>query len=243
MTQDPFERLSAYADGELENAQRIALEADLASDPSLRAMLAYIRSTQSSLRQAYMHTYHSDVPDRLMAVLAAPPVPARKPAGWLKGWRLPAFAALPATAAAGILAGWIVAGGLTAAPGAVLMTASADGLTAGPDLARFLETSVSGVPVKVLGADAQIQLSFAASTGEACRQFQAGQTAGLACKQEGGDWRIEASATTLAASGAGYTPATGAAPAAVESAIASKGVARLLDADGERAQIAAGWIN
>ena len=241
MTHDAFERLSAYADGELENAQRLAIEADLAREPSLRSMLAYIRATQSSLQQAYMHTYHSDVPDRLMAVLSRPAAPARGAGFWPRSWRLPAFAAIPATAAAGIAAGWLVAGALTTAPAATLMVASAEGLTAGPELARFLDTSVSGSSASVLGAGTQIHLSFAASGGEACRQFQAGQTAGLACKGPDGDWKIEASAATLASVESGYIPAAGDTPATIQTAIASKGVLEILDAERERAEIAAGW--
>jgi anti-sigma factor RsiW len=241
MTQDDFERLSAYADGELDNPRRLAVEADLERDPALRAMLTYIRATQSSLHQAYMHTYHSDVPDRLMAVLAQPP---EKPAGagnWFRHWRLPAFAALPATAAAGILAGWFAASALVAAPAASLMLASADGLVAGPELAHVLDTSVSGSQANVLGAATLIQLSFTAADGEACRQFQAGQTAGLACKQADGTWQIDASAATLAAVHEGYIPAAGDAPASIQAAIAGKGAIELLDAEGERAGIAAGW--
>lgn len=241
MTQDDFERLSAYADGELDNPRRLAVEADLERDPALRATLAYIRATQSSLHQAYMHTYHSDVPDRLMAVLAKPPAKPDEAGSWFRRWRLPVFATLPATAAAGILAGWFVAGSLAAAPAAGLMLASAEGLVAGPELAQVLETSVSGSRVDVLGAATTIQLSFTAADGEACRQFQAGQTAGLACKQPGGAWQIDASAATLASVHEGYVPAASDAPASIQAAIAGKGAIELLDADGERAGIAAGW--
>lgn len=241
MTQDDFERLSAYADGELDNPQRLAVEADLERDPALRAMLAYIRATQSSLHQAYLHTYHSDVPDRLMAVLAEP-APKRTGAGnSFRRWRLSVFAAFPATAAAGIFAGWFAAGALATAPAASLMSASADGLVAGPELAQVLETSVSGSPVDVLGATTQIQLSFTAADGEACRQFQAGHTAGLACKQANGTWQIDASAATLASVDEGYAPAAGDAPASIQAAIAGKGAIALLDAEGERASIGAGW--
>jgi hypothetical protein len=237
MTQDEFERLSAYADGELDNPRRLAVEADLERDPALRAMLAYIRATQSSLHQAYMHTYHSDVPDRLMAVLAEPAETGSR----VRRWRLPVFAAFPTTAAAGILAGWFAAGALATAPAASLMLASADGLVAGPELAQVLETSVSGSPVDVLGATTHIQLSFTAADGEACRQFQAGLTAGLACKQSDGTWQIDASAATLASVDEGYVPAAGDAPASIQAAIAGKGAIALLDAEGERAGIAAGW--
>lgn len=50
MNRDPAEILTAYADGELSEAERVRVEAALEADPALRGELAAIRAAQDALR-------------------------------------------------------------------------------------------------------------------------------------------------------------------------------------------------
>jgi anti-sigma factor RsiW len=52
MTQIPFERLMAYADGELDEEEARAIERRVARDPGLAEQLAALRGQDSLLRSA-----------------------------------------------------------------------------------------------------------------------------------------------------------------------------------------------
>lgn len=77
------ETLNAYADGELDEAARAAVEAALARDPAACARLARIRRTSLLARSAVDALSRKPVPAPLSdAVLPATPEPARALSGW-----------------------------------------------------------------------------------------------------------------------------------------------------------------
>lgn len=91
--------LMAYADGQLADERREAVEQALARDPSLAAQVAAIREQSAALRHAFDPWLAEAIPPRLVAAAEG-----RQSRGWLvRLW--PAYAAA-ATLVLGIAAGW-----------------------------------------------------------------------------------------------------------------------------------------
>src|SRR5215472_13848697 len=114
MQENVDDRLVAYLDGELEAAQRRAVEARLDADPAAAARMATLARSGNLLRLAFDEVMHEPVPDRLIAAAlgeagaaerrVVPVVQRRagKPAASSRSWRI----ALPLAASiAGLLAG------------------------------------------------------------------------------------------------------------------------------------------
>jgi anti-sigma factor RsiW len=108
------DRLVAYLDGELEIADRRAIEAHLAADPNAAARMAALARSDYLLRQAFDEVMREPVPGRLVAAalgetgMAGRPIVrfvhggADKPAPSRRGWRI----ALPIAASlVGLLVG------------------------------------------------------------------------------------------------------------------------------------------
>jgi hypothetical protein len=238
MTEDQFEMLSAYADGELGETRRRQIERLLETDPLAREALSAIQGSHSRLRQAYLPTYHADLPERLMRVLTIPGERARPVLSlrWL-------FAGSAGSAAlAGILAGWFGAVTLqTAKIEPPVMVASASGLEAGEPLAAFLASVPSGTVSDVAGQPSAVLLSFQSDDGRACRQFQTGAIMAVGCKQDDETWTIEATAQATPLAAGGYVTASGEVPAGIEAAVTALGVNEVYDASREREAMAKGW--
>lgn len=238
MTEEQFELLSAYADGELGEADRRQIEQLLETDPAAREALSAIEGSHSRLRQAYLATYHADPPDRLMQVLTRSGDRRRPAFGarWL-------FAGSAGGAAlAGIFAGWFGAASLqTTIPEPPVIIASAAGLEAGKPLAAFLENVSSGTISDVAGQPSTVLLSFQSNDGRACRQFQTGAIMAVGCKQAGDSWTIEATAQAGQLVTGGYETASGATPAGIEAAISALGVNEVYDSSAESEAIRNGW--
>ena len=238
MTDEQFELLSAYADGELSEAGRRQVEQLLETDPAAREALAAIEGSHSRLRQAYLATYHADPPERLMQVLTGPGERRRPTSGmrWL-------FAGSAGGAAlAGIFAGWFGAVSLQMANlEPPVMMASAEGLLAGEPLAAFLASASSGTVSDVSGQPSTVLLSFQSNDGRACRQFQTGAIMAVGCKQGADTWAIEATAQAKPIAEGGYATASGEIPAGIEAAITALGVNEVYDTPRERDAIAKGW--
>lgn len=238
MTEEQFEMLSAYADGELGETGRRQIERLLETDPAAREALSAIQGSHSRLRQAYLPTYHADPPERLMRVLTVPGERGRPVFGlrWL-------FAGSAGGAAlAGILAGWFGAVTLqTANVEPPVMTASASGLEAGEPLAAFLSDVASGTVIDVAGQPSTVLLSFQSQDGRACRQFQTGAIMAVGCKQDEDTWTIEATAQASPLSAGGYGTASGEVPAGIEAAVSALGLSKIYDASGETEAIANRW--
>ena len=117
MPRQTEERLVAYLDGEIEDAERSEIEAWLDRDPAARATLAALARSADLVRQAYDEVLREPIPDRLAAVargegpatagariLAFAPRRRAAPGGAPWHWR----AALPIAAS---LFGFLVGGG------------------------------------------------------------------------------------------------------------------------------------
>ena len=238
MTEDQFEMLSAYADGELGETGRRQIERLLETDPAAREALSAIKGSHSRLGQAYLHTYHADPPERLMQVLTVPAERGR-PVFSLR-WLFAGSAG--GAALAGILAGWFGAVTLqTANVEAPVMVASASGLEAGERLATFLASVPSGTVSDVAGQPSAVLLSFQSDDGRACRQFQTGAIMAVGCKQDDETWTIEATAQASPLAAGGYATASGEVPAGIEAAVTELGVTEIYDANREREAMAKGW--
>jgi anti-sigma factor ChrR (cupin superfamily) len=253
------ETLMAYADGELDAATRVRVEAAMQEDPEIGKRVARHRALRETMRGAFSGVLGEPVPDRLIqaargqtaatrAQTAAPQsavvdlslareAARRKKSAAPRRWQ-------PAAMAASLLLGlglgflaWHGPGGALIQPGSggglVARAALADALT------RQLSDDRSPEHVAVTG------LSFRDKSGDYCRTFSlAGPAAssGLAC-HEGADWRIKAlaqSAQVAANSGNFRTAASEDSPA-IRAAVEGSIDGEALDHAGEISAREAGW--
>jgi len=227
--------LMAYADGELDPAERAAIEQAMRTDPAIAAAVARHRALRADVAAAFGGILDEPVPARLQ------PVPSTAPASVLsleaarakrKRWSWPEWGALAATLVVGVLVGKTVAGG--AAPA---IAGNGGQVVAQGALASALDRQVGGGKAD----DAvKVGVSFAARDGQYCRGFVMGTSAGLACRA-GGQWRIPVLAEVAPEATGGYRQAGSALPAAVLDAIDERIAGKPLDAAGEEAARARGW--
>lgn len=246
------ELLMAYADGELEGAERTAIEAAVARDPKLAERVAQHRALRSSLRKAYDPVLKEPVPERLLAALdgtrpatrtaqvlqfrprvaagAIPPVRPRKP--WLQ------WGGIAASLVIGILGG-LLAGNLGDRDAWV--SGKKGSLVARGALAAALNTQLASNQL----ADAEIHMnvSFKSRDGRYCRAFtgNARQLAGLACRT-GELWQLQTlDSAPMASTGGTYRQAASALPPAVLDRIQSQIQGDALDAGQEAAAVQRNW--
>jgi len=213
------ERLAAYVDGELDAADRVAFESELASDPELRRRVERQLTLRRRLQAAFQPVLDEPVP--LQLTLAAQPANARA-----RGWRAPHWAAMAACLAAGVLVGR----GLLTERGPLV--ARDGGLVARGELAGALEERLAAdgpAPIRV-------GLSFRDAKGRYCRTFQSApdQLAGVACRESAG-WRAQALAAWSPGPEGRYRQAGSDTPAPVLSAVDELIAGPPLDAAAERA--------
>jgi hypothetical protein len=271
MVSIPDEMLMAYADGELTDAERDALENILFQDPVLRDRLEPFVETRLKLSYAFDHMLHEPVPDRLVAAIslaAAKPQPAEEVVrtSWYANIRetfANAFTStfpygmsplVAASAAAlfviGGAAGWI-GGRVFEAPGLIAVTDQ--GLVASGSLARALETLPSGV-ASATGSGATHGsvtpvLSFRSRNDGFCREYRvkgaasAPDFAGLACRGSDGTWRLALHTETPKAEGdfGSYQTATSASVPAVDALTEGLISGDAFGRDDEAAILARGW--
>lgn len=226
-------KLIAYADGELNAAERAEVDAALAADPALRTRLEKQMALRSKLSAAYDSAISEPVPDRF-AHLSAPPaqptaevvdLSARRAARWsMREW-----SAIAASTVLGLVLGVGVMSG-----NAPMIAPSDGGMAARGALARALDTQLAADQAGAV----RIGLSFERVDGGYCRTFDLTEenTSGLACR-EGEDWRI---AVTARSTGGGEVRQAGAPPeilAAIDTIIQGD----VLDAEGERQARDANW--
>jgi hypothetical protein len=226
--------LMAYADGELDPAERAAIEQAMRTDPAIAAAVARHRALRADVAAAFAGILDEPMPARLQ-----PPVPSTAPVLSLeaarakrKRWSWPEWGALAATLVVGVLVGKTVAGG--AAP---VIAGNGGQVVAQGALASALDRQVGGGKAD----DAvKVGVSFAARDGQYCRGFVMGTSAGLACRA-GGQWRIPVLAEVAPEAAGGYRQAGSALPASVLDAIDERIAGKPLDAAGEEAARARGW--
>lgn len=238
------ETLMAYADGELEPAERAAIEHAMQEDAAIAEAVARHRALRQDIAAAFAGILDEPVPARLQPPPAAPVAPvvsldaaraarAREPAPApaRRRWSWPEWGALAAMLMVGVLVGKVVPQG-----GQPAIAGNGNQVVAQGELASALDRQVGG---KDAGA-VRVGVSFAARDGEYCRSFIMGTSAGLACRT-GGQWRIPVMAETGAEAQGAYRQAGTGLPPAVLDAIDARIADKPLDAAGEEAARAQGW--
>ncbi|WP_413673428.1 anti-sigma factor [Massilia cellulosiltytica] len=221
--------LMAYADGELEAAERAAIEQAMRTDPAIAAAVERHRALRADVAAAFAGILDEPVPARLRP--PAPVVSLAVERDKRRRWSWPEWGALAATLVVGVLAGRMIPGG-----GGPAIAGNGNQVVAQGELASALDRQVGG---KAEGA-VKVGVSFAARDGAYCRGFVMGASAGLACR-EGGQWKIPVLAEAEKEAAGGYRQAGSALPPAVLDAIDARIADRPLDAAGEEAARARGW--
>jgi hypothetical protein len=247
--------LMAYADGELDAATRLAVEAEMAVDPQIAQEIARHRELQAKLHSAFGGVLTEEVPDHLLST--ARTAPAGNPAGrnakiadlasaratrqdaqiaLRRRWSWPEWGAM----AASLLIGVIVAR-------APWSTGSADAIVAENGrviAAGALASALTRQPGGTQDSPVQIGVSFRAKSGEYCRTFavrEGNALAGFACR-EAEDWRVRALAQSESGgSTTEYRMAGTAIPPIIVQAVEDTMEGDALDAAAEAAALAKGW--
>ncbi len=180
----PDERLVAYADGELGEAQAREVEAALAEDPALAETVSALRRDAAMARAAYQEPVREAVPVRLVAALD-PAVTRRPGRGWGRAGHGVARHPLVGSVAAAVVALVVGLSGAYyfAERGVERQIARLEAIRAADQemleaaVARALETHVSGVPAEWRNPDSGSRgtiepvRTFKISTGEWCREY------------------------------------------------------------------------
>jgi hypothetical protein len=222
--------LMAYADGELDPAERAAIEQAMRTDPAIAAAVERHRALRADVAAAFAGILDEPVPARLRPPAPANVVSLEAAREKRRRWSWPEWGALAATLVVGVLAGRMVPGGGPAIAG------NGNQVVARGELASALDRQVGG---QGNGA-VKVGVSFAARDGAYCRSFVMGSSAGLACR-EGGQWRIPVLAEGEQEASGGYRQAGSALPPAVLDAIDARIAGKPLDAAGEEAARARSW--
>jgi anti-sigma factor RsiW len=223
--------LMAYADGELDPAERAAIEQAMRTDPAIAAAVARHRALRADVAAAFAGILDEPVPARLRPPAPAPVVSLDAAREKRRRWSWPEWGALAATLVVGVLAGRMVPGSGPAIAG------NGNQVVAQGELASALDRQVGGGKAD---SAVKVGVSFAARDGHYCRGFVMGTSAGLACRA-GGQWRIPVLAEAAPEAAGGYRQAGSALPAAVLDAIDERIAGKPLDAAGEEAARARGW--
>ena len=194
------ERLVAYADGELPEAEALDLEEALLRDPSAMERLRALVESGEMARLAFAEIVEEPVPERLRtAIMEAPTItspeedasPAdnvvrlpQRPASRRSTWQPVALAASLAVAVAAGIFTWLPGG------------ESDGGLS--PQLATALSQTPSYEPVELAEGDLTVLGSFRSQDNRFCREYEqlSGNNGerGLACRATpDSDWQLVAS--------------------------------------------------
>jgi len=249
MTIEP-EMLMAYADGELAGERRALLAAALQHDTGLQARVKAFEAQRQRVTAAFAEVLDEPVPDRLAAMLAAPPAaPASAPVVDLaerrvrRETRAPGFGwaqwgGMAACLCLGIALGLRIAGPSAGdVAGAFVRDTGGRMLASGP-LERALSAGLASEGVR---DGVALRLSFVARDGQYCRAFSTDRLAGLACRDAGG-WAIETAVAVPPTVESGMRQATSPLPRAVLDLVDARIAGTTLSADEERAARERGWM-
>ncbi|RFF29958.1 DVU3141 family protein [Wenzhouxiangella sediminis] len=199
------ERLSAYLDGMIDEAEARALEAELENDPAAGRRVAEMARNDRALRHHFQAAARRPVPGAISDMLE----PAHRPekGSWFSGLaeRLTSWGTVPpplqAVGAVAVLA--VVGIGVLAMLGPGTVFNGSVGETSlvralpstNPGVSRFLDAQPSG---EVLSLDdsarAVVDMSFEHADGRYCRQYRVALSdapsaiAAIACRS-GSDWQ------------------------------------------------------
>ena len=245
------ETLMAYADGELDAAQRAEIAAAVDKDPGLARRVEKPRALRAEVASAFASVIDQPLPERLVSaanggavaanvvrtprpgkILQFPAQSGRAPA---PAWRAREWGAMAASVVLGVVIAWKV---FTPTDHG-LMVAAGGALVARGELATALDKQLASNQRRE--DPVQIGVTFAARDGNFCRSFTLPETktAGLACRA-GGEWRIAATATAEVPTGQ-VQQAAGAMPPAILAAIEARIAGEAFDAKGEDNARLGGW--
>ncbi|WP_072384419.1 anti-sigma factor [Novosphingobium sp. NDB2Meth1] len=241
------EQLAAYADGELPEAEALAIAELVAQDADLARKVAQHRALREQLSAHFAPIMDAPIPERLTAALTAPQgqvidfaaarserakrqadATARQQQGTWRRW---AWIAAPALAASLVLAVVLPRLGDREVP-----SATGPGYASG-QLAEALGSQLSADPSGT--ASTRILLSFRDSTGTYCRAFSGKVEAGIACRDDRG-WQLRKVMGAAAGQSNDYRQA-GSADAALMAMVQDMAPDGALDAAQEQDAKARGW--
>jgi hypothetical protein len=243
----PDETLMAYADGELDEATRRAVEDAMQSDPDVAARVAAHRALRSRVSDAFDRVLEEPIPDRLRAAAAATPATkatdieaARNARGApLRRWAWKEWSAI----AASVLLGLFVGRTVLQTPDSEYVADRERQLFAIGALEEQLSSQPSGE--RLLDGRIAIAATFRNEANEYCRAFNTGapqSLSGVACRSEDG-WRIRMLTQRPGEETSEYRQAGTQLPAIVAQAVESMMRGDALDAEEEAAARARGWRN
>jgi len=257
------ETLMAFADGELDDTARAAVELAMREDPEVSKRVARHRALRERLQAGFAGELSEPVPERLTAVLRGVPTAATSNVVDLRNARAAMARAAQARAekvpdgedgprakaswgavgsiAAGLVLGLAIGYGMWN-PGSLPIGRGAAGtLLANGSLAGALSRQLTA---EQGGAGAvHIGVSYLAKSGEYCRSFTlAGATAasGIACRHAA-QWQIQALMQETAAQGGAYRTAASAQSALILKMIEDQIQGEPLDSAGESAARQREW--
>lgn len=232
VSEEFYERMAAYLDGEMDEGQRNAFERECEADPTLAAELARFAQNDALLHEAFDAPMDEPVDAALLERMGlAEPKPGRAAAnddtpGWNR-WGWPA--------------GGLVAASLALA---VLFTGPS-GMT---PFERALDQTPSGQLASLEeGVSLQPVLSFQAADGRYCREYVLAEgnasESGIACRADGA-WQVEFAGGdgTILANPDRIEVASGADDASLDEVYARLGAGDPLGADAENNLISKGWV-
>lgn len=223
-----YEMLMAYVDGELDIADRLAVEQAIGEDPRIASEVASARLLRKRIQQTYAPVLEESVPARLLSAATDRLAPSRS-------WGVPAWAGM----AASLLLGILVSPLLLPEKSPSLLGMSGRALVAGGELAQSLDRRLAADGAS---GPVAIGLTFRARDGAYCRTFTLAPPqamAGLACR-EGGQWLVPALQAAKVQAGE-LRRASSQLPPAVLAEVDARIQGDTLDADGERDARDAGW--
>lgn len=249
------ETLCAYLDGELDAAERAALEQALATDEGLRRRLDQFRGVTQLMQEEFAGRGAEPVPEALLkaardlahgqgAATNVTAFPKKQRAVAPSRWQLPLAAAI-ALVVGGVAGGAFQAARDEAGLGAQIATLDAGQILPSNPLHGALEKAASGETVTTADASRmRLILSFAAKDGRFCREFDVATrkaaSVGVACR-ENGAWRMEVLLAAKPQDNGAYTPASGYNTQAFDDVVTSLMKDAPLGKDQERALIGRGW--
>jgi hypothetical protein len=231
------EAIFAYIDGELEGEELARVEAAIAADPALQALVAEHRALAARLQGAFSTVLEAPVPSALSAAVAAGAdvatlAEARSSRERRRSaWSVSHWGAMAATLVAGVIGGAIFSGGHDGP-----VTERGGRLVASGSLESALSTQLASS--QSASAPIRIGLTFRNHSGAICRSFAAEGTEGVACRQDKA-WLLKGLLPRDNAGTSDYRMATSSGTAElVDSLIAGDA----MDQAEERAALAADWV-
>lgn len=233
------EMLMAYADGELEGAERDGIARLAETDPVIAARIARFSSARRAVHDAYAPIMAQPVPEALIAALsggASTRTPPRQDNGFIRRFAMPAAASL--ILAVGLGGYWL---GLSSNPPG---EPSFIAIATGPSVLDALAGAPSGEPVHVMSGNVSIQ-TRATGTYEVadglCRIYEASSGGdslrGVTCT-DGTHWSVPVAMT---GEDGAYRPAQDADTAIIDVFLDSVAAGADIGPEAEAELIARGW--